>query len=79
MIKVANKVKEKFVGIAGSVSGVTSFLGSWQVCHNLCLGLIAFLGILGITIVGMPLIFLTKIAIHFWIVAIVLTFLRILE
>lgn len=69
MIKVINKIKEKFVGIAGSVSGITSILGSWQVCHNLCLGLIAFLSILGITVIGMPLIFLTKIALPFWIIA----------
>lgn len=67
--RVTNKIKEKFVGIAGGVSGITSILGSWQVCHNLCLGLIALLSILGITVIGMPLIFLTKIALPFWIIA----------
>ncbi|MBC8500772.1 MAG: hypothetical protein ISS25_00115 [Nanoarchaeota archaeon] len=65
-------LKEKMVGATGSVSGVTSILGSWQVCHNLCLGIIAILGIIGITIVGMPLLFLTKVAVPFWIVAFIL-------
>jgi len=71
MIKrVANKVKEKFIGLAGSASGITSILGSWQVCHNLCLGIIAILAIFGITVIGMPLLFLTKVALPFWIIAV---------
>ena len=62
-------IKERIIGITGSVSGVTSILGSWQVCHNICLGLIVLLGVIGITVIGMPLAFLTKVAIPFWIVA----------
>lgn len=65
-------IKERLIGATGSVSGATSVLGSWQVCHNLCLGVIALLGILGITVIGMPLMFLTKIAVPFWIVAFLL-------
>ena len=65
-------LKEKAIGATGSVSGITSIFGSWQVCHNICLGLIALLGIIGITVVGMPLLFLTKIAIPLWSVAFVL-------
>lgn len=65
-------IKEKLIGATGSLSGTTSILGSWQVCHNLCLGVIALLGILGITVIGMPLMFLTKIAVPFWIAAFVL-------
>ena len=61
--------KERLVGIAGSISGITSILGSWQVCHNVCLGLIGLLGILGIAVTGMPLFFLTKVAVPFWILA----------
>jgi len=61
--------KERLVGIAGSISGVTSVLGSWQVCHNVCLGLIVLLGILGIVVTGMPLLFLTEVAVPFWIMA----------
>ena len=69
MIKNA---KEKLIGATGSVSGAASILGSWQVCHNVCLGLIALLGLIGITVVGMPLLFLTKIAMPIWIIAVLL-------
>ena len=64
--------KEKLAGTTGTISGVAGVLGSWQVCHNLCLGLIALLSVVGITVVGMPLLFLTKIAIPLWIIAFVL-------
>ncbi len=66
------RIKEKIIGATGSVSGVASILGSWQICHNVCLGIIALLAILGITVIGMPLAFLTKLAIPFWTIAFVL-------
>ena len=62
-------IKEKIISATGSVSGAASVLGSWQVCHNVCLGIIALLSLVGITIVGMPLLFLTKVAVPFWIAA----------
>jgi len=65
-------IKEKLVGATGSISGVASVLGSWQVCHSACLGLIALLSVIGITIVGMPLVFLTSVAVPFWIAAFIL-------
>ena len=65
-------IKEKLATITSSASGVLSFLGGYQVCHNICMWIIALLSILGITVVGMPLLFLNKIAIPFWIAAIVL-------
>lgn len=65
-------VKEKLATISSSISGTLSFLGGYQVCHNLCLGIIALLSIIGITVVGMPLLFLQKVAIPFWIAAVVL-------
>ncbi len=65
-------MKEKLIGATGSVSGAASILGSWQVCHNICLGLIALLGLIGITVVGMPLLFFTKIAIPAWSIAVIL-------
>ncbi len=75
-IRMTNKLKEKAVekaiGASGSVSGAASILGSWQVCHNICLGIVALLSIIGITITGMPLLFLTKVAVPFWIAAIIL-------
>jgi len=54
------------------ISGSLSFLGGWQICHNLCLGIIALLSIIGISVVGMPLLFLTQYAIYFWLVAVLL-------
>lgn len=65
-------IKEKIIGITGSASGITSIMGSWQICHNVCLGLVALLTVLGITVLGMPLAFLTKFAIYFWIAAFLL-------
>jgi len=65
-------LKEKAVGATGSISGAASVLGSWQVCHNICLGIIALLAVIGITLTGMPLMFLTKIAVPMWTAAFVL-------
>jgi hypothetical protein len=64
------KMKEKLISATGSASGIASVLGSWQVCHNICLGIIASLSVVGITLVGMPLEFFTKIAIPAWSIAI---------
>ena len=65
-------IKEKMISATGSISGTASVLGSWQICHNVCLGIVALLSILGITIVGMPLEFLTKVAVPFWTIAFLL-------
>ena len=64
--------KETALGAMGSVTGGASILGSWQVCHSVCLGLIALLGMLGITLAGMPLLFLTEIALPLWSLAVLL-------
>ena len=69
-MKTTRRLKEKLIGLGGSLSGVTSFLGSYQICHNLCMGTIALLSLIGITVVGMPLLFLTKVAVPFWIAAV---------
>ena len=58
--------------LVSSASGTAGFLGGWQVCHTVCLGIISLLSLLGITIMGMPLFFLTKVAVPFWITAVVL-------
>ena len=65
-------IKEKIFGASGSITGALSFLGGYQVCHNACLALISVLTILGFTVAGMPLLFLTKVAVPFWIAAIFL-------
>lgn len=70
-MKNNKKKNRKFVVFSG-VSGSLSFLGGWQVCHNLCLGVIAFLSLVGISVAGMPLLFLTQYAPYFWSLAIVL-------
>lgn len=61
--------KSKTLSVVSGLSGTLSFLGGWQICHNLCLGIIALLSIIGITVAGMPLLFLTQYAIYFWSVA----------
>ena len=70
-------LKEKLLGLSGSVTGTLSFLGGYQVCHNACLALVAFLTFLGFTLAGMPLLFLTKVAVPFWIAAVLLLILTI--
>ncbi len=65
-------LKEKLVGRFGSVSGIAAFLGSYQVCHTVCMWLISLLALLGIAVVGMPLLFLQKIAVPVWTFAVLL-------
>ena len=65
-----SSVKEKLIGTSGGITGALSVLGSYQVCHNACLALISLLTVLGFTVAGMPLLFLTKVAIPFWIAAV---------
>lgn len=71
-LKEHKHLKERIVGAAGSISGIAGILGSWQVCHTICLGIVALLGALGIVVVGMPLEFLTKLAVPFWLIAVLL-------
>ena len=72
MVSHKSHIKEKVLSASGSVSGAASILGSWQICHNVCLGIVALLSIIGITVVGMPLAFLTSVAIPFWTFALML-------
>ncbi len=71
-MELKKTVKEKGTGVLGIFSGIASFLGSYQVCHSACLALISLLSLVGITVAGMPLLFLTQVAIPFWITAFVL-------
>ncbi|HLG24283.1 MAG TPA: hypothetical protein VI564_05130 [Candidatus Nanoarchaeia archaeon] len=66
------ETKEKVLGATGSLSGAASIMGSWQICHSICLGIIALLSVVGITITGMPLLFLTSIRTPLWMIAVVL-------
>ena len=65
-------IKEKFLGASGSVTGSLSVLGGYQICHSACLALISFLTFLGFAVAGMPLLFLTKVAVPFWTLALAL-------
>ncbi len=64
--------KEKIASSTSTLSGVMSFLGGYQVCHSVCLAIVSLLSLIGITLVGMPLLFLTKVAVPFWIAAVIL-------
>ena len=68
---IAN-IKEKLLSVSNGLTGSLSVLGGYQVCHNACLALISLLTIFGFTVAGMPLLFLTKLAIPFWTVALAL-------
>ena len=71
-MKLENFFAEKAATFSSTVSGALSFLGGYQVCHNVCLGIITLLSLIGITVVGMPLLFLQKVAIPFWTAAVLL-------
>ncbi|MBI2670421.1 hypothetical protein HYX18_00360 [Candidatus Woesearchaeota archaeon] len=73
-----SKLNNKLIQGTNAVSGSVSVLGSYQICHNICMVLISLLSILGFTIIGMPLVFLTKIATPFWIAAVSLLTLMII-
>ena len=73
-----NNLKEKILGGTAGMSGTLSFLGGYQVCHNACLALISMLTILGFSVAGMPLLFLTKVAVPFWALALALLILTII-
>ena len=77
-IKMIANIKEKLLSASNGLTGSLSFLGGYQVCHNACLALISLLTILGFTVAGMPLLFLTKVAIPFWAIALALLILTII-
>jgi hypothetical protein len=72
VLRMVRNTKERIISATGSVAGVASILGTWQACHNVCLALVGFLSILGITVIGMPLVFLTEVATPVWTVAVIL-------
>lgn len=69
---MVRNIINKAVGAAGSASGATGILGSWQVCHGICLGVISLLGALGIAVAGMPFMFLVELAVPMWTAAFLL-------
>lgn len=65
-------LKEKVLGVGSGASGGLSILGGSNVCHAACMSIATLLSAVGITISGMPLLFLQKVAIPFWIAAVVI-------
>ncbi len=63
-------MQKKYAAYASTASSGASILGAAQVCHYACLGVIAALSFIGITLSGMPLLFLTKYAPLFWGIAV---------
>lgn len=63
------KSEDKRVRYASIASSTATLISAHNVCHSLCMGLIAFLAVFGIVIVGMPLAFLQDYNIYFWAMA----------
>jgi len=64
--------KDKYFSYLSSLSGASGAFSSYQVCHSICLGIVALLSLIGITLTGLPLLFLQKLALPLWIIALVL-------
>ncbi|MEM3030852.1 MAG: hypothetical protein QXH27_03910 [Candidatus Micrarchaeia archaeon] len=60
-------MREKLIGAANSLSGSLGFVGSaHDVCHASCTAAIALLSVAGVSVSGMPLLFLQDYALLFW-------------
>ncbi len=64
--------KKGYLSYFSSISGVSGVFSSYQVCHSICLGVIAVLSLIGISLTGMPLLFLQKLALPLWTVGLAL-------
>ncbi len=69
MPNILLKAKEKILGSISSISGLSGVFSSYNMCHSICIGAISLLSIIGITVAGMPLLFLQSIALPLWIFA----------
>lgn len=59
-------MREKIFSFSSFVGSTASILGNYNLCHSACMLLISFLSIVGITVVGMPLLFLQSWAPYMW-------------
>jgi|SRR3989338_7787422 len=57
---------ERCIGMLGSGSGSLSFLGSYNICHSICMGTLALFSMAGITLGNLPFLFLQDFAPYFW-------------
>jgi len=69
---INNHKKEKYLNYFSSFSGFSGVFSSYQVCHSICLGVIALLSLIGITLTGLPFLFLQKLALPLWTIALAL-------
>ena len=60
------KIEAKVSGSLSGVSGGMSIISAHNVCHTLCIGVVAALTFFGIAVSGMPLMFLQKYTLLFW-------------
>jgi len=58
--------QEKLIPVSNSLFGGMSVLSSYNVCHSVCMGIIAALSFFGIAVAGFPLAFLIPYQIYFW-------------
>lgn len=65
-IKPSPALKERILSYTGNISGGASIISSYTLCHQICLGLIALLSVIGISVAGMPLAFLSRYTFFFW-------------
>ena len=71
-------LKEKILLRINTVTGSLGFFSGYQVCHSICLSVIAFLSIFGITLNFLPFLFLQKYNLLFWSIAFVLLILSLI-
>lgn len=56
----------KFLGLAGTASGASGIISLHNVCHTVCLGVVAALSIFGIAVSSTALMFLQDYNLLFW-------------
>ena len=64
-MKKKSQTNQKTFGILGGFSSGLGIIGLHNVCHVVCEGVIVFLAVFGIAIVGMPLAFLQDYSLFF--------------
>lgn len=60
------KKKAKITGVFGTVSGTGSIISAHNVCHALCLAVVAFLSVFGVIVSSDILMFLENYNLFFW-------------
>lgn len=71
-IRGKNTIVERLAGVGSGLGGLMGVFSSWAVCHNVCTAAIALLAIIGITVTGMPLLFLQSVAVPLWTAAVII-------